>query len=314
MHGYVLRRLGSVVPVIFLASVLVFLLIYLIPGDPVLALLPSDPRPEQIAAMRAHYGFDRPLVEQYARWLSRASRGDLGQSISKGAAVGRLLRESFAVTAQLAAGAFVLALVIALPLGITAGIRPHGRLATFLSLYATMGLAVPAFWVGILLILVFGVWLQLLPTSGFRGFLHDPVQAARFLILPAVTLSLSQSAVLASFLRYSVQGVSGAEYVTAAIANGLPRRVILFKVIVKNALIPVVTVAALQLGHMLGGTVVVESVFSIPGLGRLLVDSIAARDYPVIQGALLLILTVFIALNFATDLLYSWLDPRIRIR
>ncbi len=313
MHGYVLRRMGSVVPVLFLSSILVFLLIYLIPGDPVLAVLPPDPRPEQIEATRRYYGFDRPLVEQYTRWLLRAARGDLGQSISKGVAVGRLLRESFGVTVQLAASAFLLALVIALPLGIAAGLRPNGRLATFLSFYATMGLAVPAFWVGILLILAFGVWLHVLPTSGFRGVLRDPVQAVRFLILPAVTLSLSQSAVLASFLRYSVQAVTGADYVTAAVASGLPRRVILFKVILKNALIPVVTVAALQLGHMLGGTVVVESVFSIPGLGRLLVDSIAGRDYPVIQGALLLILSVFILLNFATDLLYSWLDPRIRV-
>jgi len=313
MDGYVLRRIGSLVPVLFLSSIIVFLLIYMIPGDPVLALLPPDPRPEQIEATRAHYGFDRPLAEQYLRWLSRVATGDLGQSISKGVAVGRLLRESFSVTVQLASSAFLLALAIALPLGIAAGLKPGGRLATFLNFYATMGLAIPAFWVGILLILVCGVWLQWLPTSGFRGILRDPVQAVRFLILPAITLSLPQSAVLASFLRYSVQAVQGADYVTAAVANGLPRRLIVFKVIVKNALIPVVTVAALQLGHLLGGTVVVESVFSIPGLGRLLVDSIAARDYPVIQGALLLILSVFISLNFATDLLYSWLDPRVRV-
>jgi peptide/nickel transport system permease protein len=314
MHGYVLRRMGSVVPVLFLSSILVFLLIYLIPGDPALALLPPDPRPEQIRAVREIYGFDRPLLEQYTRWLRRVVDGDLGQSISKGAAVGRLLRESFAVTAQLAASAFALALLIALPLGVAAGLRPEGRLAMLLNVYATIGLAVPAFWVGILFILAFGVWLQVLPTSGFRSVLADPIGAVRFMVLPAVTLSLSQSAVLASFLRYSVQGVRDAEYVTAAVANGLPRRLILSKVILKNALIPVVTVAALQLGHMLGGTVVIESVFSIPGLGRLLVDAIAGRDYPVIQGALLLILVVFIALNFATDLLYSWLDPRIRLQ
>jgi peptide/nickel transport system permease protein len=313
MHGYFLRRIGSVIPVLFLASVLVFLLIYAIPGDPVLALLPPDPRPEQIEATRKLFGFDRPVSEQYARWLSRVGAGDLGQSISKGVGVGQLLRESFAVTLQLAASAFLLALAISLPLGIAAGLKPEGRLAAFLNVYATLGLAVPAFWVGILFILTFGVWLHVLPTSGFRSLLANPLEAARFLILPAATLSLSQSAVLASFLRYSVQNVRNAEFVTAAVANGLPRRVILFKVILKNALIPVVTVAALQLGHLLGGAVVIESVYSIPGLGRLLVDAIGARDYPVIQGALLLILSVFIALNFATDLLYSWLDPRVRL-
>jgi len=291
---------------------LIFLIIHLIPGDPVLGLLPPDPPPDQIAAVRAKYGFDRPLYEQYAVWLSLVLRGDLGKSISNGWEVIKLLKLKFAVTLQLAAVGFLVALLTSIPLGITAGLRPKGLVARFMGLYTTLVFAVPGFWIGILLILFFGVFLRLLPTSGFKSLFEDPVQAIRYFILPAFTLSLGTSVIIANFLSRSVLEVASSEYVTAAIAKGLPYRQVVFKHILKNAMIPVVTVATLQLGFTLAGTVITESLFGIPGMGRLVVDAIAGRDYAVVQGVLLFIVVIFVVLNFLTDMLYAWLDPRIR--
>ena len=214
---------------------------------------------------------------------------------------------------QLASFGFILALLISFPLGIAAGLQPHGFAAKFMNFYTTLGFAVPNFWIGILLILFFGVTLRVLPTSGYKSFLTDPVQALRYMILPAFVLSIATSVIIANFLRHSIEEVSHSEYVTAAIAKGLPYRLVLVKHILKNALIPVVTVATLQFGLMLAGTVITESLFGIPGMGRMILDAISARDYAVLQGGLLLIVLVFIFLNFITDLLYGWLDPRIRL-
>lgn len=313
MQIYVVRRLIGLIPVLLVSSILIFLIIHLIPGDPALSLLPPNPAPEQIEAVRAHYGFDRPLYEQYFVWLSLILRGDLGTSISNGWEVTRLLQLKFGVTMQLALFGFILALLISFPLGIAAGLRPNGFAAKFMNFYTTLGFAVPNFWIGILLILFFGVTLRVLPTSGYKSFLADPVQALRHMILPAFVLSIATSVIIANFLRHSIEEVSNSEYVTAAIAKGLPYRLVLVKHILKNALIPVVTVATLQLGLMLAGTVITESLFGIPGMGRMILDAISARDYAVLQGGLLLIVLVFIFLNFITDLLYGWLDPRIRL-
>jgi peptide/nickel transport system permease protein len=312
MQRYLVRRLLGTIPVLFVSSILIFLIIHLIPGDPVYGLLPPNPSDEQVAAVRAKYGFDQPLYEQYVVWMSLVFQGDLGTSISNGWPVGRLLRLKFAVTLQLALAGFVVALITALPIGITAGLRPRGMIARFMGVYTTLGFAVPNFWIGILLILLFGVWLGVLPTSGFRSFTEDPVKALRYIVLPAFVLSIATSVIIANFLRHSVEEVVKSEFVTAAVAKGLPAHRILTKHILKNALIPVVTVATLQLGLMLAGTVITESLFGIPGMGRLIVDAISARDYAVVQGTLLFIVIIFIVLNFVTDLLYTWLDPRIR--
>jgi peptide/nickel transport system permease protein len=299
--------------VLFVSSILVFLIIRLIPGDPVLNLLPPNPKPEQIEAMRERYGFDKPLYVQYGIWLENILRGNLGTSISNGFDVGALLQLKFAVTIQLALAAMTIALLTAFPLGIAAGLRPSSLMARFLNLYTTLGFAIPNFWLGILLILCFGVWLRLLPTSGFTSITVDPLKALRFLLLPAFTLSIGTSVVIANFLRYSVEEVMRAEYISAAVARGLSYKRVVLKHALKNAMIPVVTVATLQLGAMLGGAVVTESVFGVPGIGRLMVDAIAGRDYPVVQGSLLLVVVIFIMLNFVTDVTYGWLDPRIRL-
>ena len=298
---------------LFVSSILVFLIIRLIPGDPVINLLPPNPKPEQIEAMRERYGFDKPLYVQYGIWMENILRGNLGTSISNGFDVGALLQLKFAVTIQLALAAMTIALLTAFPLGIAAGLRPSSLMARFLNLYTTLGFAIPNFWLGILLILCFGVWLRLLPTSGFTSITVDPLKALRFLLLPAFTLSIGTSVVIANFLRYSVEEVMMAEYISAAVARGLSYKRVVLKHALKNSMIPVVTVATLQLGAMLGGAVVTESVFGVPGIGRLMVDAIAGRDYPVVQGSLLLVVVIFIMLNFVTDVTYGWLDPRIRL-
>jgi len=313
MQAYLFRRLIGTIPVLLISSILVFLIVHLLPGDPALSLLPPDPEPEQITAVRARYGFDRPLYEQYFIWISLVLQGDLGNSISNGWEVSKLIQLKFGVTVQLALSGFFVAVITSFPLGIAAGLRPKGLVARFMDYYTTLGFAVPNFWIGILLILLFSVTLQVLPTSGYRSFLTDPIQALRYMILPAFVLSIATSVIIANFLRHSVEEVSQSEYVTAAVAKGLPYRMVLGKHILKNALIPVVTVATLQLGLMLAGTVITESLFGIPGMGRMLLDAITARDYAVLQGGLLLIVIIFVFLNFITDLLYGWLDPRIRL-
>ena len=313
MSAYLLRRSLSTLPVIFVSTFLVFVICKVIPGDPVYSLLPPAPTPEQISETRARYGLDRPFHEQYFIWLSNAIQGELGLSIANGWPVSKLLRTKMMVTVQLAIAGFALALVVALPLGIRAGLRPEGWTAKFMAFYTTLGFAVPGFYSGMLLILLFGVLLGWLPTSGFKSLFEDPLGAVKYMALPAFTLSIGNSVVLANFLQASVTQVSAAEYVTAAIAKGLPRRTVIGKHILRNALIPLVTVGMLQLGYLFAGTVITESLFGIPGLGRLLVDAIYARDYPVLQGALLLIVGVVITLNLLTDLLYGWLDPRVRL-
>lgn len=313
MQTYLLRRLIGTIPVVLISTVLVFLIIHLIPGDPAFHLLPPNPSDEQIVLVRQRYGFDRPLYEQYRIWISRVLQGDLGTSISNRQPVSTLIRQRFGVTAQLAVSGFVLALLIATPLGIISGLNPHGIVARITSVYTTIGFVIPNFWLGILLILLFGVYLGWLPTFGFTSYFDDPIKALRSMILPAFTLSIATSVIIANFLRFSVQEVAGSEYVTAAIAKGLSFRRVLVRHILRNAMIPVITVATLQLGLMLAGTVITESLFSIAGMGRLLVDAITARDYAVLQGTLLVIVIVFLLINFLTDLLYAWFDPRIRL-
>lgn len=313
MGPYILRRALGVLPVLVIASVLIFLIIHLIPGDPVYSLLPADPSPEQVRAVREAYGFDDPLVTQYVRWVNNLLSGNLGRSISIGAPVSKILRARLGVTFQLAIAVFIVALSISFPLGIRAGLYPEGFLnRRFLSFYSSLGLAMPTFWIGILLILLFGVFLGVLPTSGFKSVLESPLQGIRYLILPAFTQAFPASVIYSNFIASSVEEVHKAEYVTAAIAKGLPRRTIIIKHILKNSLIPVVTIAAIMFGQIMAGLVITESVFGIPGLGQLLVRSIAARDYAVLQANLMLLVVVFIVANFVADLINAWLDPRVR--
>jgi peptide/nickel transport system permease protein len=312
MGRYVVVRLGHMIPVLAIASVAVWLLIYLIPGDPALALLGPDVTPEQLARARARMGLDQPWPVQYGLWLGRVVQGDLGVSYLNGLPVRTMLAQRIPVTLQLTVASLLVALLVAAPLGILSAARPRSWLARLASGYNALAMAVPTFWLGILLVLLFGVHLRWLPTSGYVPIWDDPGRAARFLLLPAVTLGAYVSAVLARFTRAALAESLGQDYVRTARAKGLGEPAVVGGHALANALIPVVTVLGLQFGAFMGGAVITEAIFDYPGLGRMLLQAILTRDYTVVQGTILFVVAAFVLINLVTDLAYAYLDPRIR--
>jgi len=309
---YVGARLLQAVPVLFLVSVLVFSLIHLTPGDPALELLGPNAVPEQVAALRTDLGLDRPLPVQYVVWMGHVLRGDLGRSYLNRFPVAKLLRRSWPVTLQLTMGALVLALGLAAPLAL--GAVRYRR--TWADQVVVAGLVVayatPTFWIAILLVFLLSVRLGWIPPSGYVPPWEAPAQALRLLIMPSFALGLGVAAVLARFLRATVLEELAREYVRTARAKGLAERGVLYRHAVRNALIPVVTVLGLQFGTFMGGAVLTEAIFGLPGIGRLLWNAVQARDYAVVQGTILVTTGVFVLINLLTDLCYGLLDPRIR--
>ncbi|MCE2515929.1 MAG: ABC transporter permease [Acidobacteria bacterium] len=312
MVVYALRRLVQTLPVLFLSSILVFGLVRFIPGDPAMLIAGPDALPEQIVAARARLGLDKPIYVQYAIWLGQVVRGDLGVSILNGYPVFDLIARKFLATLQLTAGGLLVALCISLPLGILASVRRGGWFERLTSLVVALGQAIPTFWLGILLVLVFSLQLKWLPPSGQVAFSEKPGLALRLMILPSVTLGFYSATVLTRFLKSSMLEVMEMDYVRTARAKGLADTGILTRHVLKNALIPVVTILGLQLGAFLGGAVVTESIFDWPGLGRLMLQAIGTRDYPVLQGTVLFVVVTFVCVTLITDLTYGYLDPRIR--
>jgi peptide/nickel transport system permease protein len=312
MGPYALRRILDAVPVVFVVSVLIFAGLRCAPGDPAEIMAGPDPGPETIAAIRQAMGLDLPIAAQYALWLRAAVTGDLGLSLANGLPVGELLLDRMGPTLQLAAAGMAMSLAIGISLGLVAGLNPHSLADRAVSGFASLGLATPKFWTGILLILVFGLELRLFPVAGRADFSDDPIEAMRSLFLPALTLGLGNGPIIARFLRSGVIETRKSDHVRTAIAKGLPWPAIVRGYILRNSLIPVVTVAGLMLGNLVGGTALVEIVFSWPGLGSLLVNAIGNRDYSVVQGVMLLVVAGFLASSIAVDILYGLLDPRIR--
>ena len=312
MARYVLFRLVQLLPVLLLASIAVWLMIYLIPGDPAIALLGPDATGEQIQLARERMGLHRPLPVQYGLWLGRAVRGDLGVSYISGVPVGTMLRQRIPVTIQLTVASLAVAIAIAAPLGVVAAVRPRSWIARAVTGYNAMAMAVPTFWLGILLVLCFALWLRWLPASGFVPFWEEPLRALRFLVLPAFTLGAYVSAVLARFTRAALMETLYQDYVRTARAKGLGERSVVGDHALRNALIPIVTVVGLQFGAFMGGAVITEAIFDYPGLGRMLLQAILTRDYTVVQGTILFVVVAFVAINLVTDLAYALLDPRIR--
>jgi peptide/nickel transport system permease protein len=298
-------RIGSAVLVVFGVCTLVFLLIHLVPGDPVEAMLGESARPADRAALRADLGLDRPLVEQYLTYLARLARLDLGVSFQDRRPVRDLLAERIPPTLELAAAALLLALALALPLGVLAARHRGGALDSGAMGFSLLGISIPNFWLGPMLILVFSLWLGWTPVSGRDG----PAS----LLLPAVTLGTGLAAVLARMVRSSVLEVLEEDYVRTARAKGLPETVVMWRHALRNAWLPVLTLLGLQLGGLLGGAVITETVFAWPGVGSLLVEAIQGRDYPVVQACVLLISLAYVLVNTLTDLVYAWVDPRIRL-
>lgn len=312
MQRYIARRLLQAIPTVLLASVVVFLMIYLIPGDPASVILGPNAFPAQIEAMKQEMGLDEPLPIQYLIWLGKVLRGDLGESFINGFPVSQLLARRLAATAQLTVAALLLATIGAFVVGVVSVMfrgRLLGRLATW---WLALSYAVPTFWLGVLLIILFSVQLKWLPPTGYASFVEDPAQGWRYLLLPAITLAVYTSSVLARFLRSSLLEVIGQDFVRTAQAKGLPERLVFLRHALKNALIPVVTVLGVQFGTLLGGAVVTEAVFDWPGVGQMLLNAIRVRDYTVVQGTVLFLVVVFVLINLLTDIAYGIIDPRIR--
>ncbi|HZQ32727.1 MAG TPA: ABC transporter permease [Mycobacterium sp.] len=310
---FLVRRLLYSVVVLLGVLVVVFMLVHLVPGDPVRIALGTRYTPEAYDALRSASGLDRPIAEQFLRYVGSALTGDLGVSFRNGDPVTVTLLDRLPATLSLAAVAIVIAIVIALPAGIWSALR-EGRVSdAIVRIASQFGVSVPDFWMGILLIALFATTLGWLPTSGYQPLLSNPVGWLRHVILPGVTVGLVAAAIMTRYVRSAVLEVASMGYVRTARSKGLSPRVVTFRHILRNALIPVLTITGIQLATILGGVIVVEVVFAWPGVGRLVYTAVAARDYPVIQGAVLLIAALFLLINLLVDVLYAVVDPRIRL-
>jgi len=310
----VLRRLLATIPVLVLVTAGVFALIHLTPGDPIDVMMAESVDATVKANLRRELGLDQPIYVQYAAWTWRLLHGDLGRSIRNGEPVIENVSRRIRPSLQLAALAMAISLVVATPLGILSAARRNTSVDRFGTTFALFGICMPNFLLALLLIFFFGVKLRWLPISGYIDPLEEMVPGLRSLVLPALTLGLALAAVVTRTLRSSMLDALSEDYVRTARAKGLSESSIIRGHVLKNALIPVVTVLGLQLGTLIGGAVITEYVFALPGVGRLVVDAVFARDYPLVQGVVLLIAVGFILSNLAVDLLYGWIDPRIRYR
>ncbi|WP_265521502.1 ABC transporter permease [Oerskovia flava] len=311
--AFVLRRVGHSLVVLLGVTVVVFALVHLVPGDPVRIAMGTRYDPDVYAALREASGLDRPLLEQYVAYLGSALTGDLGVSFRSGEPVTTILLSRLPATVSLAVAGLVVALVVAFPLGVYSALH-HGKASdVIVRIVSQVGVSVPDFWMAMLLILLFSSTLGWLPPSGYVPLTEDPVEWARRVAMPAVTLGLVAGSIMTRYIRSSVLEVLGADHVRTAESKGLRERVVLGRHVVRNALVPVLTIVGVQLATMLGGVIVVEVVFAWPGLGRLVLDAVAARDYPVVQGAVLLVAAMFLLVNLVVDLLYARVDPRIKV-
>lgn len=312
MLTYLMKRLLVVIPVLFGISIISFFIVRLVPGDTVTAMLGSNYNEAQAEALRARYGLDRSLIEQYFIWISNVLRGDLGQSTFTNQPVSEAILQRLQVTLQLAFFSVVIAIVIALPLGTIAAIKKNTAVDYIASLIGMLGLSVPNFWLGTLMILYISLYLGWLPSGGFVPFLADPIGNIKIMIMPSIALGTAVAAVILRMTRSSMLEVVNQEYMKMAKAKGVPSKRMIIRHGLKNALIPVVTVTGIQMGYMLGGSVVIEQIFSLPGLGRLALQAINNRDYALLQGTILFIATAFVIINLIVDMIYAYLNPKIR--
>jgi peptide/nickel transport system permease protein len=305
MLTYLVRRLLLLFLVLFGVVTLVFFLIHLIPGDPVDIMLGDHALAADKDALRQALGLDRPLVNQYLSYLGDLLSGDLGNSIHSRRPVLAEIGERFPATVELMLGAMLVAVFMALPLGIISALKPYGWLDGASMLISFLGISIPNFWLGPLLIILFSIQLGWLPVNERGGIEH--------LILPAITLGTAMAAMLSRMIRASLLEVLDEEYITSARAKGLPERLVIFKHALRNALIPVITIIGLQVGVLLSGAIITEAIFDWPGLGSLLLEGIYRRNYPLVQGCILVIATVYVLVNLVTDIAYAWADPRVRL-
>jgi peptide/nickel transport system permease protein len=309
---YILRRLLMLIPVMLIVGIVVFMLVHLTPGDPAAVILGQSATGEQIEQLRHELGLDEPLLVQFVEWFGNALRLDFGDSLFLGIPVTEALRERAQPTLLLTTYALLIEILIGVPCGVIAAIRRNSILDRALMVLSIAGAAIPTFFLGIVLILIFAVRLNWLPSGGYVPFEEDPKEHFKSMILPAFTLGFSAAGLLARLVRSSMLDVMRDDYIRTAMAKGLKFRKVVTGHALRNALIPAVTVIGYSLGALLGGAVVTETVFNIPGMGRLVVQSISRRDYPLIQGAIMLIAGIYVLVNLLVDVLYVYIDPRIR--
>jgi peptide/nickel transport system permease protein len=312
MLGLLARRLAFTIPMLVVVSFCVFSLIVLVPGDPAIALAGENPDPEQIAAVRERLGLNDPFLLQFWHWFADAIRGDLGQSLFSSQSVAEAVFGRLPVTLSLAGLSLVVALVVGVGVGVVAGMRPGSwvdRVATFA---ASLGVAVPYFWVGMLLVLLLAINLTVFPAVGYTPITENPLSWFLHLVLPAAALGLAPAAVIARQTRAAMSGVLQEDYVRTATAKGLPPARVVGKHALKNAALPVVTAFGLEASRLIGGTVVIEQLFALPGLGSLAYSSVFARDFPMVQGVLLVVAAMVLLINLIVDLSYGYFNPRIR--
>lgn len=312
MTRYIVRRLLALVPLMIGVSLLVFLAVNFVPGDPVRIMLGIDATEEMVATLRARYGLDQPLPVRYLYWLWNVLQGDMGQSIITGRSVGDEIASRLAVTIQLTALAVAGAVLVAVPLGIASALKRESLVDYALRVLSLVGISLPNFAVGVLLILFTSRVFLWQPPPGFVNVWDDPKTALQILVMPAIALGSGLIGAISRMTRSMMLEVLGQDFMRTARAKGLPESRVVVKHALRNALVPVLTIVGLQVGYLLGGAVVIEEIFSLPGLGRLLLTAISTRDYPVVMGTVLVIAFMFALVNLLVDLLYAVVDPRIR--
>ena len=313
MGRYILRRLLQAIPVIFFSTFLVFMVIHLIPGDAAAVLAGPNATPEALAAIRKEMGLDQPLLVQYVVWVGHLLQGDLGRSTLSGQPIIKLLQARAPATIQLTVAAMTISIMIAIPLGILSATHVRGRVEWVISTIQSLWLAIPNFWAGILAIILFSLILRWLPPGGRVADGNNIGDSIKSLILPATTLALFLAASLSRFVKFNLLEVLFDDFVRTARAKGLNEQRVVYGHALRNAMLPVITILGVQFASLLGGTIIIESVFSWPGVGGLMLDGIANRDYAVVQGGLLLLVVLFIIINLLVDLTYAMIDPRIRL-
>ncbi len=311
MKKYIVRRLISIVPVLWLVSILVFSLIHLVPGDPVLVILGTTAEKTQVETMRHKLGLDQPLWLQYGKWMGGLVRGNLGHSIISDEPVMDMILRRLPTTLTVAAAALLLSLSISVPAGILSSLRHNSYTDYIFMGLVILAVSMPSFWLALLFILLFSVKLKLLPMMGWVSIFSNFSEGIKYLILPALSLAFILAALVARMTRSSMLEVLREDYIITALSKGTPKRLIVFKHALKNAFAPVLTIIGFQIGFLLGGTVVIEDIYSIPGVGRLIFTAITNRDYPVVQGCILMVTVVYVFVNAAVDLAYAYFDPRV---
>ncbi len=314
MLTFVIRRILALIPLLLIVSFIVFGLVYLVPGDAAATLAGGeDASPERIAQVREQLGLSDPFIEQYGRWLGRAARLDFGTSLFSTAKVKDDLRTRFPVTVQIAIGALIFGIVVGVPLGIIAGMRPRTFIDRAITAGTSLAIAIPSFWLALILVLNFAVYRNIFPTRGFVKFSEDPYEWFMHLVLPCAALGTLVAATLARTLRGALADVMATDHIRTAWSKGLPPLKVVGKHALKNAAVPAITVLGLQVAYLLGGTVIIESIFGIAGIGSYMVLAITRNDIPAVQGGVMFIALIVVFINFLVDISYAFVNPKVRV-